>query len=243
MYSNKIPSVLVTHQLMLKSPWLERRIQKVGASLIVKFNECWVPDYADNNNLSGDLSHEYPVATHTKFIGPLSRFDAGSSNHEIKWDIAAIISGPEPQRSVFEEAIIKQIANSSCKAIVVCGKATDCKTSHQDHVEIHSHLSSNELKQVILSSKLVICRPGYSSIMDQVALNKQAVFIPTPGQTEQEYLASYHERKGHFFFMCQADFDLKAALKKYNNYAPPKMLFDKLGLKSTIENFLDGIPT
>jgi hypothetical protein len=39
---------------------------------------------------------------------------------------------------------------------------------------------------------LLISRPGYSTIMDREALGAKGdvVWIPTPGQTEQEYLAS-----------------------------------------------------
>ena len=57
-------------------------------------------------------------------------------------------------------------------------------------------LTSDALADAITSSKLVVCRSGYSTILDLVALKASAIFYPTPGQTEQEYLA---ERLGGMF--------------------------------------------
>ena len=71
---------------------------------------------------------------------------------------------------------------------------------------------------MILNSIVVISRPGYSSIMDLTTLGKRAIFIPTPGQTEQEYLARYLKDKKIYFSMEQDEFDLFYALEMSNNY-------------------------
>ena len=67
---------------------------------------------------------------------------------------------------------------------------------------------SESFQKEILSSKLVISRAGYSSLMDYQTLNTNAIIIPTPGQTEQEYLAEH--LKTHPLFFPNLDINSKA---------------------------------
>jgi hypothetical protein len=54
--------------------------------------------------------------------------------------------------------------------------------------------------------------------MDMVALGKNAVFVPTPGQTEQIYLAHHLKSRGAFYFMSQNKFDISLAIENSKFY-------------------------
>jgi len=80
------------------------------------------------------------------------------------------------------------------------------------NVVIYDHLPAGELERLILRSEVVLSRPGYSTVMDLRRISKKAIFIPTPGQTEQEYLGGYLEAKGLGICVRQQVFSLTAAL-------------------------------
>lgn len=198
-YHQEIKSIIITHQLMLKMPagfsfaestvhyWIKKRLNK--------FDECWVPDYAGSENLSGDLSHKYPVDDRVIFIGPLSRFDSPLKLKEKNIDITYLISGPEPHRTFFQQQCIDDAKKNNWKAIVVSGLPGKHEIIHDNLITIFPHLNDELLLDVLCRSKKVICLSGYSSIMDFHALQIKATMHPTPGQTEQEYLAKYHSGK------------------------------------------------
>ena len=108
-----------------------------------------------------------------------------------KYDILAIISGPEPQRSILEKNLIRELKLHKNKSLLLQGKPEKKYTDKINNLTIKSHLSSEELNLAMIESRLIICRAGYSTIMDLFKLQKNAVLIPTPGQTEQEYLSKY----------------------------------------------------
>ncbi|OYW19875.1 MAG: hypothetical protein B7Z54_02690 [Sphingobacteriales bacterium 12-47-4] len=55
---------------------------------------------------------------------------------------------------------------------------------------------------------------GTSTIMDLAAMQKKAILIPTPGQSEQEYLANYLQKKGIFYSERENSFSLIDSLEK-----------------------------
>lgn len=213
LYSDKVKSIIITHQLFVKAPFGEKIAHQKIEKLINKFDECWIPDVAGENNLSGDLSHLHSIKIKHKFIGPLSRFtfkkNVTLSGVE-EYDVIAIISGPEPQRTIFEKLIFDEIERNKLKAVVVLGKPNQelLDGSQELGTKVFNHLETSLLREYIQKSKVVVCRAGYSSIMDLAALNKKAILVPTPGQTEQEYLAKYHHKKGGFYSLKQSEFDL-----------------------------------
>jgi len=86
-------------------------------------------------------------------------------------------------------------------------------------------LTSSELNDLIGKSRYLISRAGFSSIMDYTQLGRNALIIPTPGQTEQEYLGRLHAEKGHFIVQKQGEINLKRATEKLNDmrqYSPKK---------------------
>jgi len=231
LYNDKVESIIITHQLYPKAPIGESVAHKKIAQLLNNFNAIWIPDYEGENNLSGDLAHLKPFQQKHKFIGPLSRFSSFDSAQEaiIEHEIIAILSGPEPQRTIFEELVMEQIKKHKLKAVVVrglpnCplrlrsgGNLIDPRESgeipvqarNDGNIKIFNHLSTKELQEYIQKSKVVVCRAGYSSIMDLTVLGKKAILVPTPGQTEQEYLANYHFEQGNFHTQTQANFLLE----------------------------------
>jgi predicted glycosyltransferase len=229
-WSKKVKSIFITHQLMIKTPVGEDILHEKVLKYINNYDGCWVPDSEESDNLSGDLSHKYPLPKNTFFVGALSRFEKSSLLYDKKdfsaalemtsnYDVMAIISGPEPQRSIFEKLILEQLKQTKLKALIVCGKAeAEQKTETINSITIISHLKAEEMQNAIQQSDLIIARSGYSTVMDLAVLGKKAIFIPTPGQTEQEYLAKLFMQKGIAYSETQSSFDLSTALDASKNY-------------------------
>jgi len=229
LWNKKIKSVFITHQLMIKCPtklkWLEPVLHRIVKLFIRKYDECWIPDFDGMPNLSGDLSHKYPTPNNTFFIGPLSRFSDLKTTvdliavHDFDYDLMVVLSGPEPQRTIFEKLILSQLKNWSLKTIIVQGKTEEnTKTLLSENIEVVSRLSSEKLKELFSESKNIIMRSGYSGIMDIVALEKKAILVPTPGQTEQEYLADYFCEQKIFYSQKQDALNIKDALTEVQSF-------------------------
>jgi predicted glycosyltransferase len=192
-YHASIKSVYITHQLQVLSGFWTPITSKIHQKVIQKFDACWVPDDV-NNTYSGALSKVNSLKIKIQFIGLLSRFKHQKAI--IKYDYLILISGPEPERSRFEKQMINTFKNTSKKTLLVQGKVTSYqKIKHQNSIDIFNYMTQNQLQQSIAESNVVIARSGYSTIMDLAKMGKKAFFIPTPGQTEQLYLAKYFESK------------------------------------------------
>lgn len=251
LYSKRIPSVFITHQIFMKAPghlrFIESQMLRYNLNYIQKFTECWIPDYSQDPNLSGDLSHKKPLPSNCYFIGPLSRFNLNegdkniSKNDSEKFDVLILLSGPEPQRSLFEKQILTELKDSTVKAALVCGLPNSMEKKKIGNSIIYSHLNSIDLKELILNSRMIVSRSGYSTVMDLASLNKKAVFVPTPGQTEQEYLATNFKEKGLYASLLQHDFTLKKALNQKEDFSGLNLSNDGLELKSRIKKLLQSI--
>ncbi|HTO35062.1 MAG TPA: glycosyltransferase [Flavobacterium sp.] len=223
-------SILITHQLTIKLPtklqFMEVPLHKFTNQLISKFDECWVPDMETEHGLSGDLSRKYPLPKNTKFIGIQSRFMIQQPVKEIRQvvpnvDILVILSGPEPQKSILKERLIKLLHLSFYKVLIITGDPhlpANIKTEEKENITFYPHLSYHLFKRLIDETPVVISRSGYSSIMDFWYLQKNTLLIPTPGQTEQEYLAEH--LKEYFSVVLQNQLDtlrLKNAISTLTN--------------------------
>jgi len=245
LWNKEIKSVFITHQLMIKSPFAEKLLHKINLRYINKYDECWVPDVEGSSNFSGDLSHKYPLPKNAIFIGTLSRFSfqeappllsSRRGDEGVRYDVMAIISGPEPQRSVFERRLMEQFIETNLKFLVVCGKTDEEKrVGIYDHITLANYLSSEEIQEAMQNSKIVIARSGYSTIMDLATLGKKAIFIPTPGQTEQEYLAEELKQKKIAFFQKQSEFNLEQALIEWEKYSGFVAVPNNGGLEKRID--------
>ena len=215
LYTKKVPCVFITHQLGIQSPYLAQEIQKFNYKYINAFDVCWVMD-DKKNNLAGILSTPKKTPNNTIYIGPQSRFKYQKS--QAKYDFLAIISGPEPQRTILEKGLIKALKERKEKSLIILGKPELNNTQQIGNLTIQSHLNAKDLNKAILSSNLIICRPGYSTIMDLEKLMKKAFFIPTPGQTEQEYLAERLFKLNVCYMQKQSEFDFDLAIKEIEKF-------------------------
>lgn len=213
LWTKKVPCVFITHQVRILSPVLEDLVFFLNLQFINRFDNCWIPDTSSERNLSGKLSHLESLPAHAAFIGPLTRFK-GIYPQQKKYDVMAIVSGPEPQRSIFEEKLKIQLLQLNKKALLVLGKPGDVEKTYSDNLTIVSHLNSSEMEEAVAASDVIICRGGYSTIMDLAVYGKKAVFIPTPGQTEQEYLAKRYAGKGWCVYQKQSEINLETALSR-----------------------------
>ncbi|TNJ44243.1 glycosyltransferase [Tamlana fucoidanivorans] len=183
-----VPSIFITHQLNVLSGSTSWLSTKMHLSFIKKFDACWVPDFDNVNNLSGKLSRSKQIDIPVKYIGPLSRFN--KSKTKITTNLLVLLSGPEPQRTLLEEKLLMELKSYHGSIIVVRGLME--KEQHvevRDKITLYNFMTSEELEKTMNTSAGVLCRSGYTTVMDLAKLEKQAFFIPTPGQFEQEYLA------------------------------------------------------
>jgi uncharacterized protein (TIGR00661 family) len=218
-WSNKVPTVFITHQITIQMPpllkWIQPIINYFNARFIKRFTQCWIPDTAGAQNLSGILSRLSSTKINARFIGILSRFRKNSNENNFKYNIAMVLSGPEPQRTILEKILLNQLGNSAEQVVLVRGVVEDTISwNSEGNLTIVNFLPSIQLEEIINQSEVVIARSGYSTIMDLAQLQKKAILIPTPGQTEQEYLAKRLMEQGICFSMSQHDFDLGYALKQ-----------------------------
>ncbi len=227
-YSKNIPCFLICHQLHLLLPknisFLSSIINFFYTKQLNKFNAVWVPDFIPPNSISGKMSQSVLKKIH--FIGIESHFKKIKKLNENFF--LAILSGPEPQRSIFEGLILKLFKNTSLPLVLVRG-TNQAKLNYKPskNIKVYGLLSSNELQKHVSKAKAIICRSGYSSIIDLLSTQKLALLIPTPGQLEQEYLCNRMKEKNYFATstqdkLCIADLDkifytkLPKTIIKYN---------------------------
>jgi uncharacterized protein (TIGR00661 family) len=215
-YNKNIPCVVMTHQLQVLSgntTWIST---KLHLKFIKKFNECWVPDFKGIPNLSGKLSHVNTEKLKVKYIGTLSRFS--KENSIIKNELMVLLSGPEPQRTLLEEKLLKELKDFKGKVLFIRGVVEEQQTLEKiGCLTIYNFMTSKLLERSLNESKLIISRSGYTTIMDLAKLGKRAFFIPTPGQFEQEYLAKRMDIDGFVPSCNQEDFKLEM-LEKTSYY-------------------------
>lgn len=219
LFHTKVKSVLITHQT---NPYLGKTLNFLRTTLafllsrmINRFDMCWIPD-DPSINLSGSLSNKRFIKIPIKHIGLLSRFSKTTPVDEPHLseslpDVVVILSGPEPQRTILERSLIAILSNSKLETVFFGAQPhlTDLEnTSSLSNIRIIKHGSDAQFKSYLESAQLVICRSGYSTLMDLVSLNKKALLIPTPGQYEQAYLAKRMEQRFGFKHIKQRDLTL-----------------------------------
>ena len=245
LWNKKILSILISHQIPPLLPaglkCFEPLMHYILRFFIKSFDRCWIPDIENPSmNLTGKLSHRYPLPSNTAFMGILSRFYNFSSSHGKKYpvrkyEMLVLLSGPEPQRTLLEEIMLEQLRDTEYKTAFIRG--LPLSVGHHNmkpspKIDFYYHLPPEIFGNLVINADVIICRSGYSTIMDLVELSRPAILIPTPGQTEQEYLAGYLNEQGLFHMVSQQNFNLQKALKsyklkKYNTLSIPKTKVEK----------------
>jgi len=241
LWNKKVRTIYITHQLLIKSPkgnaFTENFLKLIHRYFIMKYDACWIPDLEGDFKLSGDLSGKHPVPENARFIGLLSDFSDAKQTAGFDYDFCAVLSGPEPQRTLFQDILLDQLRQSDKKAVVILGLPSDSIVNTKEKkLTVYNYLPPSEIQKFFQCSEYVIARSGYSTIMDLAATGKKALLVPTPGQTEQEYLAGYLMKKKNFYATAQENFNLLEAVKNASGYSGIFLLTNKEQLKEIILN-------
>lgn len=246
LFNDSVRSIYITHQLSVKT---RNRLTDKIATLIHRkirknYTQCWIPDYKGEKNLGGTLSHTVKLRSNDIYIGCLSRFEQ-QLRLETTNDLLIILSGPEPQRTIFEEILLKQLKDYNGSVLFVRGLPNSGEKIHgnllKPNVKIKNHLPASELNSEIERSSIIISRSGYTTIMDLVKLGKKGILVPTPGQTEQEYLAEYLSRQNIFFTTTQERFVLQEVLEQAKHFEYDIPSFDMDLYKTVIRQFAESL--
>jgi uncharacterized protein (TIGR00661 family) len=219
-YAKQVKSVLMTHQTNIQLPgwmaWSKKLVNLINHRLVKRFDMCWVPDLP-GSRFSGKLTATPNLPL--KWVGILSRFTSNEIGVEDK-HILGLVSGPEPQRTIFEKILIREMKKTNQPGVLLRGLPQAVANETRDgNIILINHASSPELQRIISKADVVISRSGFSTIMDMIALGKKRViFVPTPGQTEQEYLAVEMNERKMALSQSQQSFNLPEAMLKLNDY-------------------------
>ena len=236
-FSQKVPSIFITHQLNVMTGSTTWITSKLHQHIIKKYVECWVPDVKETPNLTGNLGHIKKADFKIKYIGPLSRMHKKETPKI--YDLMVILSGPEPQRGFLEEKLKKEVLFFEGNVVFIKGVVEKDQNKEQiENVTYYNFMNSRQLEQTFNESEMVLCRSGYTTIMDLVKLEKKAFFIPTPGQYEQEYLAEKLEKEGLVPFVKQDSFKMEDILEIKNYKGLPHFdnIIDWASLFQVFEN-------
>ncbi|WP_417600879.1 glycosyltransferase family protein [Owenweeksia hongkongensis] len=217
-YHKDLPSVYITHQLKIIMPLNTDFASALHHRFIRKFDVCWVPDFG-GEGISGAIGHELKPKIPVEYIGPCSRFtEAIPTKVEKKYRIATILSGPEPQRTLLETKLLKELSKLEGQHLMIRGTDRPMKVEIPENVKVKDLVGAEGVYDAISKAKTTISRSGYSSLMDYYALKNHALLIPTPGQPEQEYLARFQLHKGRFAYVGQDYINLPEDLAKAEMY-------------------------
>lgn len=193
LYHSSVEGIYITHQLDIKAGIFSALANRIHRRYMKKFSKVWVPDFEDREkSLAGDLSAN-PGLQNLSYIGPLSRLSIPAGISE-PLDYLILLSGAEPQRSVLEEKLCDTFRNAEKNVTLVRGTLKPLQVD-PGNIRVIDLPDALLLPKLICAAKTVICRSGYSSLMDMHLLEKKdLILVPTPGQSEQLYLAAYWEK-------------------------------------------------
>jgi UDP:flavonoid glycosyltransferase YjiC (YdhE family) len=226
LWNSNIKTVYITHMPLVPFPVKMRFLEPLGVfihrRIIRKYDLCFIPDLPGEKNLSGRLSHGISLPENVRFIGILSRFTSLEGVSKVKQTFntppsdfkynTVILSGPEPQKEILKQKLIRLFKDKEPVTIMLEGKPGKPEESERiGNIILYNHLPAKKMISIISGSEGIISRSGYTSVMDLLSLNCRALLIPTPGQTEQEYLAEYLSEQG--YFSCIAQDDLKQGVE------------------------------
>jgi hypothetical protein len=228
LWNKNATTVYVTHMLRIPFPKPFRFAEIIGIAIhraiIKKYDFCFIPDLPGETNLSGRLSHGLRLPPNAMYIGLLSRFsgittiESGSFGYRHN---TVILSGPEPQRGILKQRLEDHLRAKDPTNLFLCGKPGQKNEMTREGSFIYfNHLDGAMMSEALRSSGCIISRSGYTTIMELISLGCKALLIPTPGQTEQEYLAGYLGEKGWFRSVSQKNIEtieMSSSEAKFNS--------------------------
>lgn len=227
-----LPSVLITHQVFPFTPLAQGALRKLNLRHMSRFDRCWIMDEAEAPGLAGALSHGRDMPANARYIGTLSRMEGAPEEPGERYSVVAVISGPEPQRTLLDQLLTDQLKQIPGRHLLVRGLPANTGEERHGNLLAVPHLPARELAVHMRNAQHIVSRSGYTTLMDLVALGRSAVVIPTPGQAEQEYLGELHQRTGRFVVRHQDALDLPEALAALREpgrapEAPARSLLDE----------------
>lgn len=214
MWSQRVPSYCILHSLRQIIPGRPRQLERLvefGQRRLTRgFQRILIPDHAAGGGLSGDLGHAPAVdwgENRLCYIGPLSGITATGVEPDI--DCFFSISGIEPQRTRLTRLVLDALPRLDGRIVVTLGRPDLAgPTRRIGPAIVHDYLDRRAQADMLNRARLVMTRSGYTTLMELAELGKRALFVPTPGQSEQEYLARFHHDKGHVLATTQERLDL-----------------------------------
>lgn len=219
-WSRAVPSYCILHSLRQIIPgrprWMETLVEWGQRRLLRHYTKVLVPDAAGPEGLSGDLGH-HPTLDWGKgrlcYIGPLASVQRMDLPVDI--DVFFSVSGIEPQRSLLGKKVLDALPWLQGRIVVTLGDPSRAgETFRVGNATVHGYLDRRAQSEMLNRAAVVMTRSGYTTLMELAELGKRALFVPTPGQSEQEYLAKYHAEQGHVWSTTQDKLDLGADLER-----------------------------
>ncbi len=221
-FLNEVPSYLIVHSLRQIIPGrprpLEWLVERSQMAMFAGARTVLVPD-AEEDGLAGDLCHNLACRWdgRLEYLGILSSVRNLGSERDVDYFVS--VSGAEPQRTIFEQIVLSQVHDLPGRAVVALGRPdTTASVSDDGRVRIHSFLDRRQQEEMLNRARLVVSRSGYTTLMELAEVGSRALFTPTHGQSEQEYLGAYHEGTGAAHCVRQADLDLPRDVKLAEGY-------------------------
>ena len=247
LYLKGVKSYLISHQLRYKLPRSVTKLESLPEyftySFFKNYDKILVPDSDDPNSLTGELSHKMRYLPDEKlhYSGILNDIQKPSKKQTKDIDYFIIISGPEPQRTKLERLIFKQVNSLPGKIFVALGMPEKNYKIHQGNATFYTYLNREQMHDFLQRSKFIISRPGYTTVMEMIQFNLQGLFIPTPGQIEQEYLAKYYEEKKWCHCVSQYKFNLVRDVENAKSYQgfPKSLQSSEENVKELINKYFD----
>ena len=254
LWSKKVFTVFITHQLNTKLPsrfsFLQKPLRQTIKKIARKHNALWIPDNFFGVSFAGELSkvndNYHPQIFYTGLLTRFLRYGfddlAGAGGGAVNNYVLCIVSGPEPQRTFFEKKLIRQLQQVPYNSVLLRGVPGSNNKVEKGKTVIYDHTDSLHFARLIAGASLVICRPGYSTLMDMSEFCCKLLLVPTPCQPEQEYLARIFNNRGWSYSVNQDKMNLKQDIERALSYEGiPKMLESKNGLSEAINYMLGKV--
>jgi len=219
-----LPSVYLTHQIHIPLRGLPGRLANVLHHSVMRgFDAIGIPDACAAptergprvGRLSGILSGLGPRTPRPVFwLGHLSRFAQRPSVAlpGNQTPVVVLLSGPEPARSAWESRLIEGMKRQPETRFVLV-RGTEPVLELPEHIECRGRIHAQELGSLLAGARAVVCRSGYSTLLDLLWLGIPMHLVPTPGQTEQEYLARHLKRQWAIPYSSESEFDMGSVVQ------------------------------
>jgi UDP-N-acetylglucosamine transferase subunit ALG13 len=242
-WSSAVPSYCIFHSIHQVVPFFSGLTESVAEwgqrRLLRGFTKILIPDVEADGGLSGWLGHDPDFdwgAGRLVYIGPLSSVSRMEVEQDI--DVFFSVSGIEPQRGLLEKLVLESLPKLSGRIVVTLGQPGNGDRCREiAGATVYGYLDRERQAEMLNRARLVMTRSGYTTLMELAGLGRKALFVATPGQSEQEYLARFHRERGHVWSVEQKRLDIPADLER----ARAARGIPRLDVAASTGNFLAAI--